>query len=118
MSEALNSLFIALSDPTRLRLLRLMAGGEVSVGYLADELGESQPKVSRHLATLRTMGLVSTRREGKHIFYAIENQADASADAILSIAIGNTPNVAITNEPTRIPNRIQSEPEEMAVWLL
>ena len=45
----LGNLFLALSDKTRLRLLSLMANGEVSVGYLADQLGESQPKISRHL---------------------------------------------------------------------
>lgn len=119
MSETLNSLFVALSDPTRLRLLRLMADGEVSVGFLADELGESQPKVSRHLATLRSMGLVDTRREGKFVYYAIERQADDTADAILSLAVGmqnvRTPAVV---EPSRIPNRTHSQPEEMAVWLL
>ncbi|HMT07127.1 MAG TPA: metalloregulator ArsR/SmtB family transcription factor [Pyrinomonadaceae bacterium] len=119
MSETLTSLFLALSDPTRLRLLRLMADGEVSVGYLADELGESQPKISRHLATLRSMGLVSTRRDGKWIYYAIEHQDDSTADSILSMAVGSSVQaVSVSNEPTRIPNRTQSVPEEMAVWLL
>ncbi len=119
MPETLNSLFVALSDPTRLRLLRLMADGEVSVGYLADELGESQPKISRHLATLRSMGLVSTRRDGKWIYYAIERQADDTADAILSLAVGmQTVRTPAAVEPARIPNRTHSQPEEMSVWLL
>ena len=83
----LENLFLALSDKTRLRLLALMADGEVSVGYLADQLGESQPKISRHLAYLRGAGLVSTRRDGKWVYYGIETQADAGAEDVLSTAI-------------------------------
>ena len=76
-------LFIALSDQTRLRLLSLMADGPASVGYLADQLGESQPKTSRHLAYLRNAGLVSTSREGKWVYYAIEMQEDPAIQNIL-----------------------------------
>ncbi|MEO7538773.1 MAG: metalloregulator ArsR/SmtB family transcription factor [Pyrinomonadaceae bacterium] len=80
----LENLFLALSDKTRLRLLALMANGEVSVGYLADSLGESQPKISRHLAYLRSAGLVSTRRDGKWIYYGIESQGDPRAERVLN----------------------------------
>jgi len=76
-------LFLALSDKTRLRLLALMADGEVAVGFLADKLGESQPKISRHLAYLRSAGLVSTRRDGKWIYYGIEVQNDDSVRKVL-----------------------------------
>ncbi len=78
----LAELFLALSDKTRLRLLALMAAGEVSVGYLAGQLGESQPKVSRHLAYLRGAGLVSTRRDGKWIYYGIQAESDAAVDIL------------------------------------
>lgn len=81
-------LFLALSDSTRLKLIRLMANGEVSVGYLADSLGESQPKVSRHLAYLRTAGLVATRRDGKHIYYGIDWPADADATSVIEAVVG------------------------------
>jgi DNA-binding transcriptional ArsR family regulator len=80
---ALGNLFLALSDQTRLKLLTLMASGEVSVGFLAETLGESQPKISRHLAYLRSAGLVSTRRDGKWVYYAIAEQNDRSAQDVL-----------------------------------
>ncbi|KXK06531.1 MAG: putative transcriptional regulator [Acidobacteria bacterium OLB17] len=80
---ALCSLFIALSDPTRLKLLRLLAADERSVSFLADSLGESQPKVSRHLAFLRDHDVVTTRRDGKHIYYRICMPSRAS-EAIFS----------------------------------
>lgn len=68
----LETLFLALGDKTRLRLLAMMAEGPVAVGLLADTLGESQPKVSRHLAYLRKTGLVSTERDGKWVYYGIK----------------------------------------------
>ena len=80
-------LFLALSDKTRLRLLALMADGEVPVGFLADSLGESQPKISRHLAYLRNSGLVSTRREGKWVYYAIEKPGNASVTTVLNATL-------------------------------
>ncbi|MBK8304612.1 MAG: winged helix-turn-helix transcriptional regulator [Chloracidobacterium sp.] len=82
---ALEHLFLALSDKTRLRLLALMVDGDVPVGVLADSLGESQPKISRHLAYLRSAGLVSTRREGKWIYYGIENEMDDAVTRVYSM---------------------------------
>ncbi len=70
-AEALEALFQALGDRTRLRLLNLMAGGEVCVCFFVEVLDEPQPKISRHLAYLRSAGLVSTSRDGKWISYAI-----------------------------------------------
>src|SRR5262245_4585701 len=87
MLTALGHLFLALSDKTRLRLLSLMAEGEVSVGFLAESLGESQPKISRHLAYLRGAGVVSTRRDGKWIYYAVAEQLEPAAEEMLSTAL-------------------------------
>jgi ArsR family transcriptional regulator, arsenate/arsenite/antimonite-responsive transcriptional repressor len=80
----LEQLFLALSDKTRLALLGLMSGGPVSVGFLADSLGLSQPKISRHLAYLRSSGLVSTRRDGKWIYYGIEMPLGTAARHLLT----------------------------------
>jgi len=65
------SLFSAFADETRLRILNLLAAGELCVCDLCDVLEEIQPKVSRHLATLRRVGLVEVRREGKWKYYSI-----------------------------------------------
>jgi ArsR family transcriptional regulator len=70
-SQALEQLFLALGDRTRVRLLNLMSGGEVCVCFFVEILGEPQPKISRHLAYLRGAGLVSARREAKWVHYAI-----------------------------------------------
>lgn len=74
----------ALGDPTRLRLLNLLRGGEICVCYFVEILGEPQPKVSRHLAYLRRAGVVDVRREGKWMHYKLAPTAhQAVLEAIL-----------------------------------
>jgi ArsR family transcriptional regulator, arsenate/arsenite/antimonite-responsive transcriptional repressor len=76
-------LFAALADPTRLRLLNLMAGREVCVCYFVEILKQGQPKISRHLAYLRNAGIVRARREGKWMHYSIQRPGDPAASTIL-----------------------------------
>jgi ArsR family transcriptional regulator len=64
-------LFRAFADETRLRILNLLGEGELCVCDLCLVLDEIQPKISRHLATLRRAGLVRVRREGKWKYYAL-----------------------------------------------
>lgn len=77
-------LFAALADRTRLRLLNLMDGREVCVCYFVEILGQSQPKISRHLAYLRRAGIVAARREGKWMHYRIAIPSHAGAARVLS----------------------------------
>lgn len=63
--------FQALGDNTRLRLLNLMGEQEICVCYFVQTLGGPQPKISRHLAYLRSAGIVEARREGKWMHYKI-----------------------------------------------
>jgi ArsR family transcriptional regulator len=86
-SVSMIGLFAALADTTRLRLLNLMAGREVCVCYFVEILGQSQPKISRHLAYLRQAGIVTARREGKWMHYSICTPADAAAASILAAAL-------------------------------
>lgn len=80
-AETLETLFQALADRTRLRLLNLMADGEVCVCFFVEILGQPQPKISRHLAYLRRAGLVSARRSAKWAHYTITPPGDATARA-------------------------------------
>jgi len=64
--------FAALADPTRRRLLELLAAGERSAGSLADEFAISRPAVSRHLRVLREAGLVRARGEGQRRLYSVD----------------------------------------------
>lgn len=84
----LSVLYAALADHTRLRLLNLMAGREVCVCYFVEILGQSQPKVSRHLAYLRRAGIVVARREGKWMHYKIVAPPHPGAASILRETLG------------------------------
>ena len=64
-------MFRALSDPTRLRILHLLADGELCVGVLVEILDVPQPTASRHLAYLRKAALVATRAKGLWIYYRL-----------------------------------------------
>lgn len=64
----------ALSDPTRLRLLRMLSGRIICVCDLVDLLGLSQPAVSNQLAKLRRLGLVKVARRGQWNYYTLDNE--------------------------------------------
>lgn len=63
-----DAFFRALADPTRLRIMRLLGSMELAVGEVAQVLGQSQPRVSRHVGILCDAGLAERRREGSWIF--------------------------------------------------
>jgi ArsR family transcriptional regulator len=75
--------FQALGDNTRLRLLSLMGEQEICVCYFVEILGSPQPKISRHLAYLRSAGIVAARREGKWMHYRIVMPPHIGASQIL-----------------------------------
>ena len=77
-------LFKTLADPTRLRLLNLLASGETCVCELTDTLRVAQPKVSRHLAHLKRAGLVEARREGRWMYYRWAQHGDPLVRHVLA----------------------------------
>jgi len=75
--------FRGLDDPTRVLILELLLSGEKPVSELVELVGSSQGRVSNHLACLRHCGYVTTRREGRWIYYRL---ADERVRALLRIA--------------------------------
>lgn len=69
----LADLFSALSDPTRLRIISVLLGGEMSVGEIATQLTMTESAVSHQLRGLRQMRLVRGRREGRQVFYSLDD---------------------------------------------
>ena len=63
-----------LADVTRLRVVRALLHGEHSVNELADHVGSRQAAVSQHLAKLRWSGVVTSRRDGNHIYYRVTDE--------------------------------------------
>ncbi len=75
--DDLDALFKGFAEPTRLRILNLLAAGELCVCDLVDVLELPQPMVSRHLAFLRRSGLVTATREWKFAHYRLAEPTNA-----------------------------------------
>ena len=69
----LADLFSALSDPTRLRIISVLIDNEMNVGEIATQLEMTESAVSHQLRGLRHMRLVYTRKEGRQVFYALDD---------------------------------------------
>ncbi len=67
-------LFKALADPTRVRIIGLLAHTELCVGDLARILGMTQPAVSHQLRLLRNLRIVRARKEGRHVYYTLMDE--------------------------------------------
>lgn len=87
------SIFKALSDETRIRILKLLLKRELCVCEIEAALNLPQSKVSRHLTVLRSVGLVEDRREGTWIFYSLfkpENDFEKSIVQIIKNALSDS----------------------------
>jgi DNA-binding transcriptional ArsR family regulator len=65
----MNDAFKALADPTRREVLRLLQGGEMTAGELAEHFDMTKPSLSHHFAVLKQADLIAARREGQQIYY-------------------------------------------------
>lgn len=101
-----DTLFKALADTTRLRMLMLLVmEGELCVCELTHALDEIQPKISRHLALLRESGVVLDRRQGQWIYYRINPDLPVWVREVLSA----TAEGAITRSPFKNDLRALAE---------
>lgn len=66
-----NEIWKAMADPTRREILRLLAAGEKSAGELAERFDMTKPTVSHHFAVLKNADLITSRREGSQVIYAL-----------------------------------------------
>jgi DNA-binding transcriptional ArsR family regulator len=73
-AERLAQVFRALADPTRVRIVSALARAELCVGDLAAVLGMSVSAISHQLRLLRELRVVRKRRDGKHIYYALDDE--------------------------------------------
>lgn len=71
----MNNVFKALADPTRRKILQLLRGGERSAGELAEHFDMSKASVSHHFTVLKDADLIASRREGQHLYYALNTTA-------------------------------------------
>lgn len=70
-----NEIFKALADPVRRKILELLGEGDMAAGDIASHFNITKPSVSRHLAVLKSSGLVSAKKNGQKIIYSLEIEA-------------------------------------------
>jgi len=102
----LETLFKALADTTRLRILNLLLAGEVCVCDIHDTLGVPQPTASRHLAYLRASGLVDARKDGQWVHYKLSTSTDPLVSVIrdaVTHALGHVD--AVKKDAARLEKR-------------
>lgn len=73
-TESLSALFKVMGDETRIRVLSLLESGELCVCDIAGALDMTKSAVSHQMAVLKSHGLVKSRREGKEVFYSLDDE--------------------------------------------
>src|SRR5262245_61272374 len=112
--DALSVALSAAGEPTRLRALALLSKGEMAVGELAQALGQSQPRVSRHLRLLTEAGLVERLPEGAWVFYRLAAPGTPERD-LVDAALGalDSADAVIRRDEDRL-NEIRAARDEAA----
>ena len=100
--EAALAALRAAGEPTRLRVLALLAEGELTVSDLTDILGQSQPRISRHLKLLVEAGLVERHREGAWAFFGLATQSQAGLSLRAALGRLDRQDPALTRDRERL----------------
>jgi ArsR family transcriptional regulator len=104
----LDALFKGFADPTRIRILSVLAAGELCVCDIVELLGLPQPTVSRHLAYLRRSGLVEATREWKFAHYRLAEPANAVHRNLVACVRGCFRGIAsLDDERARAEGRVR-----------
>ncbi len=107
MQELLN-IFKALSDETRLRILKLLEHGELCVCDIVSSLDMIQPKVSFHLGVLKDAGLINDRKQGKWIHYKI-NDSDMFKRFLILSVLEKVSGSEVTADKKRLKTALQKQ---------
>ncbi len=99
--QELLAIFKALSDETRLRILKLLEHGELCVCDIVAGLDMIQPKVSFHLGVLQEAGLVRSRKQGKWIYYSID-ESDIFKRFLLMSVFERIPDETVADDKRRL----------------
>ncbi len=116
MQEIL-SIFKALSEETRLRILKLLENGELCVCDIVAALDTIQPKVSFHLSTLKEAGLIKDRKQGKWVHYRIDD-SDMFRRFLLLSALERISSEAVAEDSKRLTDFLKVKGQKSNVVAL
>ena len=115
--DTILTVFKALSDETRLRILKLLERGELCVCDIVTVLDMIQPNVSFHLGVLKEAGLIKDRRQGKWIHYRIDDSDMFHRFLVLS-TLERIPAASVVGESRRLANFLKAKKEKGSVVTL
>lgn len=111
--KEISSVFKALSDETRLRILKLLEGGELCVCDIVAALETSQPRASFHLAALKEAGLIRDRKDGRWTHYRLED-SDLFRRFLLLSALERVRGKAVEVDRARLDAFVRSKAQGAA----
>ncbi len=112
--SALHEVLKALADPTRLRILALLASGEICVCHIHTALNVPQPTASRHLAYLKKSALVEDRKVGLWKHYRLTPVADPAVQAVVDSAVrAVSGTVAMSRDCCRLTEAVRVIPSPL-----
>ena len=100
--DALVTQLKALAEPTRLRIIALLSRGELTVSELVSILGQSQPRVSRHLKLLTDAGLAERLPEGAYVFYRLTDARGGRKLAPMATELAPSDDAVLTRDGSRL----------------
>lgn len=100
--ESLANIYHALSEVTRLRIMKLLEHGELCVCDLVAALEMSQPKISFHVAALKSAGLINDRKQGRWIHYSIAADCDLFRRYLISTTLEKIADTDIADDLSRL----------------
>jgi len=113
-SPALHNVLKALADPTRLRILALLATGEICVCHVHTALAIPQPTASRHLAYLKKSGLVQDRKVGLWKHYRLRRMTDPAIQTVVNAAVrAVTETVTVSRDCCRLTEAVRRIPSPL-----
>ena len=101
--ESISALLRAISQPTRVEILLAIGTGEACVCHLETVIGQRQAYISQQLMALREAGIVTGRREGRNIFYQIEEPAILDLIKQAGIVSGMSESDLLISDPINLP---------------
>jgi len=99
----------AAAEPTRYRLLALCARGRITVSELVEVLGQSQPRISRHLKLLASAGLIERDRSGKYVYYRVPENGESSRNARMILSLVASDDQTLKEDLDRFMSRASED---------
>jgi DNA-binding transcriptional ArsR family regulator len=99
--EIVAGILQAIDQPARLQILQVIGGGEVCVCHLEATLGQRQAYISQHLMALRDAGIITSRRDGRYVFYRLKDERVLDLIQLAGSLAGLPPTAPVAPPPVQ-----------------